>query len=95
MNVPLRGLMLRLRLVGGTASIKDLAVGRRLRVSSPAGEARELRITAHSMTGGKQTQERLDRLGELDVIVAEVDHSAGGGQVDIGWMASGPIEERG
>jgi hypothetical protein len=92
--VPLRGLMLRLRLLEGTPSMKDLAVGRLVRVSSPAGETRELEIVAHSVTGGKQTQKRLDLVRELDVLVAEV---GGGGAppVEIGWMATGPVGSKG
>jgi len=93
-NVPLRGLMLRLRLLDGTPSIKDLAVGRRVLVTSPAGEARELEIVAHAVTGGRQTQKRLDQLRELDVVVAEVAGAAGP-PVDIGWEATGPAGRKG
>lgn len=92
-QVPLRGLMLRLRLMEGTPSVKDLAVGRRLRVSSENGESRDLEIVAHSMTGGKQTQQRLERIREMDVIVAEVAGTgAGATPVEIGWYADGPVE---
>jgi len=93
--VPLRGLMLRLRLLEGTPSIKDVAVGRRVRLTSPAGESRELAILAHSVTGGKQTQKRLDQVRELDVIVAEVDGATGGSPVDIGWVVTGPVGSKG
>ena len=93
--VPLRGLMLRLRLLDGTPSMKDLAVGRRVRLTSPTGESRELAIMAHSVTGGRQTQKRLDQLKELDVLVAEVDGATGGSPVDIGWVASGPVGQKG
>jgi hypothetical protein len=93
-QVPLRGLMLRLRLLDGSPSVKDLAVGRRLRVSSPLGAARELVITAHAATGGRQTQKRLDGLREFDVIVAEVPERTSGEPVEIGWTASGPVEAR-
>jgi len=93
--VPLRGLMLRLRLLDGTPSMKDLAVGRRVRLTSPTGESRELAIMAHSVTGGRQTQKRLDQLKELDVLVAEVDGATGRSPVDIGWVASGPVGQKG
>lgn len=95
MVVPLRGLMLRLRLLEGTPSIKDLAVGRRVRLTSPSGESRELAVVAHSVTGGRQTQKRLDELKELDVLVAEVAGATGGSPVDIGWVAVGPISPKG
>lgn len=93
--VPLRGLMLRLRLLEGTPSIKDLAVGRRVRVTSPGGEAREVAIIAHAVVGGRQTQKRLDQVRELDVVVAEVDGAPGAVPVDIGWVATGPIGPEG
>jgi hypothetical protein len=95
LQVPLRGLMLRLGRLEGNASIKDLAVGRRIRLTSPTGESRELTIVAHSVVGGRQTQKRLDQLGELDVIVAEPDGAAGGSPVDIGWVATGPVGSQG
>ena len=92
-HVPLRGHMLRLRLTEGTPSMDDLAVGRILRLRSPQGETRDLPILAHSVTGGNPSQKRLDRTGELDVIVngglAEGDDNP----VEIGWLASGPIDE--
>jgi hypothetical protein len=93
--VPLRGLMLRLRLLGGKPSIRDLAVGRRVQVTSPSGESRELAIVAHSVTGGRQTQKRLEQLGELDIVVAEVDGATGGTPVDIGWVVTGPAGSKG
>lgn len=92
--VPLRGLMLRLRLLDGAPSIKDLAVGRHVQVTSPSGDTRELKIVAHAVTGGRQTQERLDRYRELDVVVAELGESAEP-RVDIGWEATGPVGSKG
>ena len=90
--VPLRGVMLRLRLLEGTPSVKDLAVGRSLRVTSPGGETRELVIKAHSVTAGRQTQERLDRWKEFDVIVDEP--TSAGQPVEIGWTVTGPVSSR-
>lgn len=92
--VPLRGMLLRLRVQEGTPSIKDLAPGRRLRLTSPTGESRELTITAHAATGGRQTQKRLEGLRELDVIVSDPTGSADVPAVDIGWVASGPVEAK-
>jgi hypothetical protein len=92
-RVPLRGQMLRLRVTEGTPSMKDLSVGRSLRVTSPAGETREVSILAHSVTSGVPTQKRLDRNRELDVIISEAEATAGGSPIGIGWMASGPVEE--
>lgn len=87
-EVPLRGTLLRLRLVDGTPSMDDLGVGAALRLRSPAGVERDVQVTAHAVTGGKPTQERLDRVGELDVLI---DNGAAGEPIEIGWMASGPV----
>jgi hypothetical protein len=86
-DVPLRGTMLRLRVAEGQPSMSDLGVGSRLRVRGMGGAEREVRIVAHAVTGGKPTQERLERTGELDVVVEEVSGSQE--PIEIGWMASG------
>jgi hypothetical protein len=90
--VPLRGILLRLRVVDGTPGFDDLAVGRSITLRSPAGEERRVTITAHSITGGKPSQERLDRTREFDVIIAP-DTAAE--PIEIGWMASGPVQDDG
>jgi hypothetical protein len=88
-DVPLRGTMLRLRLVDGTPALSDLDVGSALRLRGMNGTERQVRITAHSVTGGRPTQQRLDRTREFDVIIAnDADHAE---RVEIGWMASGPV----
>ena len=92
-EVPLRGYMLRLRLVDGAPSMSDLAVGKVLRVASPQGDVRDLPILAHSVTGGNPSQKRLDQVRELDVIVDGALAVRDGVPVEIGWMATGPIEE--
>lgn len=94
-SVPLRGTMLRLRLVEGTPSVKDLAVGRRIRVTSAAGESRELEIRAHTVTAGSQTQERLDRTREFDILVDGPGSAADGQACEIGWSVTGPVDSHG
>ncbi len=89
-EVPLRGHMLRLRLLEGAPSMSDLARGRKLRLESPKSIARIVTIMDHAVTGGRPTQERLDRTRELDVIISAADAGSGGSLVDIGWTASGP-----
>lgn len=86
-DVPLRGTMLRLRLAAGSPSMVHLAVGSTLRLRSPAGAERTVRVTAHAVTGGRPTQERLERARELDVVIAEDE---AGEPIEIGWTASGP-----
>jgi hypothetical protein len=92
LEVPLRGHMLRLRLLNGEPSMKDLAVGKTLRLESPSGETRDIPIVAHSVTSGMPTQKRLETNRELDIIVSSSD-AKDGSPIEIGWVASGPVEE--
>jgi hypothetical protein len=87
-GVPLRGTVLRLRVTDGAPSMDALGVGARLRLRTPAGGEHEVRIRGHSLTGGKPTQERLDRTGELDVLIED---GALGEDIQIGWLARGPV----
>jgi hypothetical protein len=91
LEVPLRGHLLRLRRLEGHPSMKDLKAGRRIRLQSPAGVAREVTILSHSETGGRATQRRLDRIGELDVIISRADAGEGENRIGIGWTAGGPV----
>ncbi|MEX1181917.1 MAG: hypothetical protein WEF86_01690 [Gemmatimonadota bacterium] len=88
-EVPLRGTLLRLRLLDGTPSMGDLAVGSRLRLRGLSGAEREVVIKAHSLTGGRATQGRLDRTRELDVVLEQ--RGSEGEPVEIGWTAHGPV----
>jgi hypothetical protein len=88
-DVPLRGTMLRLRVVEGTPSMADLGTGATLRLRSPAGAERQVTVKAHAVPSGRASQARLDRVRELDVIIAD-DEAAGVEPVEIGWTASGP-----
>jgi hypothetical protein len=90
-QVPLRGYLLRLRLLEGNPAIGDAKPGGWLRLEGPGAVARTVRIVDHSVTGGRQKQQRLSSLGELDVVIS-VDDARGpeGEPVEIGWTASGP-----
>jgi hypothetical protein len=90
-DVPLRGIVLRLRVVTGSPAIADFGVGSLLEVRSADGEQRRVRIVAHSITGGRQTQARLDRTRELDVLIEEEGDGAAALPIEIGWLASGPV----
>jgi hypothetical protein len=94
-DVPLRGYLLRLRLAEGTPKVGDLAVGRMLHLSSPAGTSRDVAIVDHAVTGGRQTQARLERTREMDLLISREDAGRDGSLVAIGWMARGPVSERG
>jgi len=87
--VPLRGHVLRLKVVEGSPSMKDLKPGRVLEVTSPAGQTRQVAIVGHSATSGRARQDRLDRLRELDIVIS-ADDASKGGLIDIGWTVSGP-----
>src|SRR5690606_6874136 len=92
-EVPLRGRMLRLKVVEGSPAMSDLKPGRRLRVEGPRGGGGIIRIVDHAVTSGKATQNRLDAVRELDVIVAD-DRPGGAPPIDIGWFATGPVTDR-
>jgi len=88
-RVPLRGYMLRLRLNAGQPRFEELKPGRRLRLRSPDGLEHVVTIKDHAIVGGRQTQERLDRTRELDIIIPEADAFAEGRPIEIGWFAVG------
>jgi hypothetical protein len=91
LNVPLRGHLLRLRLLEGMPSVKDLAPGKRIRLSGPSGASREVAILGHSATGGRATQERLEAKRELDLVIRAEDAGEGTERVEIGWQVTGPV----
>jgi hypothetical protein len=88
-DVPLRGTVLRLRLVDGAPSMSELGAGTPLRLRSPSGSERTVTITDHAVMSGKASQKRLERVRELDVLISD-EEAAADGPVEIGWMASGP-----
>jgi len=85
--VPLRGQMLRLKLLDGKPSIKDLSPGKTIRLEAPGGDTRTVTIVDHAATGGRQTQERLDQIRELDIVISTEDAGTGDRRVAIGWFA--------
>lgn len=89
-EVPMRGYLLRLKLQNGDPSIADLAVGKRIKLSSPAGKQKVVTIRDHSVTQGPTSQDRLDRTREFDVVIDGPDAVFENEAVDIGWTASGP-----
>lgn len=85
--VPLRGQMLRLKLLDGKPSMKDLAPGKTIRLEGPRGQSRTVKIVDHAATGGRQTQDRLETTRELDVVISAEDAGSGDERVAIGWFA--------
>jgi len=90
-EVPLRGQVLRLKVVEGTPKAEDFGVGRKLRVRAPDGRESELRIMDHAITGGVFSQERLDKTKEADIVVSREDARPNGEMIDIGWFVEGPV----
>jgi hypothetical protein len=88
-EVPLRGYLLRLRLLEGAPRITDLRPGRFLRLRAPDGAERIVRVLDYAVTGGRASQTRLERARELDVIISREDALRGGRPVAIGWMVVG------
>ena len=86
-EVPLRGVMLRLKVHGGEPSMKDLKRGAAIDVRSPDGARRTVHVKAIGVISGRAKQERLDRTGEIDVLVSREDGLADP-PVGIGWTAA-------
>lgn len=91
--VPRRGYLLRLKLLDGTPALDDIAPGRKLRLTGPTGDARLVLIKDYSATEGFPSQKKLDERRELDIVVAQEDALIDGQEIQIGWTASGPVEE--
>jgi hypothetical protein len=89
-EVPLRGYLLRLKLLSGEPAIGDIAPGKRIKLRSPEGDEGVVVIKDYSVTQGAPSQKRMDRTRELDVVIEGRDAVVNGRAVDIGWTASGP-----
>lgn len=92
-QVPLRGYLLRLKLLNGEPLLDDLSPGRRIRVRAPSGRERVITVKDFSATAGFPSQEKLEQHRELDIVVDTADGVVDGEEIDIGWIASGPVEE--
>jgi hypothetical protein len=88
--VPLRGRMLRLRVVDGAPSMGDLKRGSVLLLTAPDGDERRVTILDHAVTSGRASQHRLETVRELDVVIADDDAVEA---IAIGWYASGPVQD--
>ena len=71
--VPLRGFMLRLRLLEGEPAMRDLGPGTALRLRAPNGDERTVHVQDFSLTSGRPTQEVFDRNRQIDVIIPEAE----------------------
>lgn len=88
-RIPLRGYMLRLRLLEGEPGIDALKPGRRLTLRAPDGSKRAVRVLGLSTTFGRPTDEALKTKREIDVVISEADAEGDGRVVGIGWEVLG------
>lgn len=86
--VPLRGWMLRLKLLQGDFSPRALKPGSSLRLIAPDGEEREVTVKGLATTGGRQTRDRVEAYSEYDLVIPPEDAVRDGRQVQIGWEAT-------
>lgn len=84
-HVPLRGWMLRLKLVEGDFKPKMLSPGSQFRLVAPDGHERNATVKGLSATGGRQTSERVATFKEFDIVIAGEDAVRDGREVDLGW----------
>ena len=94
-DIPSRGFLLRLRLMEGMPSIRELGPGRYLRLRAPDGVERLVRVMDFSSVGGRATQARLERMRELDVIISKADAHRDGRTIQIGWNVIGAVASPG
>ena len=85
--VPLRGWMLRLKLLEGEFDPADLQPGHSLRLKAPDGTERTVNVKGLSVTGGFQRKDRVEAYREFDIIIPESDALRDDRQVAIGWEA--------
>ena len=86
-EVPLRGYLLRLRLLDGDARMSDLK-GARLRFTAPDGEERVVTLADFAVMGGRPTQKRLDRYGLVEAIVPAREALREGRAIGLGWTGT-------
>lgn len=86
--VPLRGWMLRLKLLDGDFDPKMLRPGGSLRLVAPDGEDRVVTVKGLSTTGGRQKKDRVQEYAEYDLVIPVEDAIRDDRQVEIGWEAT-------
>lgn len=86
-EVPLRGYLLRLKVLEGQPSLAEVRKGR-LRLIAPDGTERVVSVKDLAIMGGRATQKRLDERGTLDVIVPVSEAVREGQAVGLGWIGT-------
>jgi hypothetical protein len=85
--VPLRGWMLRLKLIDGSFETAMVKPGSQIRLLAPDGEERLVSVLGLGATGGRQKQDRIDTYGEFDLVISRDDAVRDDRAVDLGWEA--------
>ena len=85
--VPLRGWMLRLKLLDGEFNPKSLKPGSSLRLVAPDGDDRVVTVKGLAVTGGRQNRQRVEDTREFDVVIPPEDAVQDDREVEIGWEA--------
>lgn len=83
--VPLRGWLLRLKLLDGSFEPRMLKPGTSFRLMAPDGEERVASVAGLAATAGNQTRQRVDTYSEFDIVVSTEDAVRDGKPVDLGW----------
>jgi hypothetical protein len=85
--IPLRGWMLRLKLVDGSFEPSMLSPGTSFKLVAPDGHERTATVKGLSVTGGRQTRQRVEEYKEFDVVIPVEDAVMDSREVEIGWKA--------
>ena len=83
--VPLRGWMLRLKLVEGDFDPSMLSPGSTFRLTAPDGHERTATVKGLSATAGKQTRHRVETYREFDIVIPAEDAVQDEREVGLGW----------
>ncbi len=86
--IPHRGHLLRLKLEDGVPQMKELKPGTRLRVSGPDGRSGDVEVIGFPTMAGRQTQERVERTRELDIVIPAGQAVIDGARIEIGWTVA-------
>lgn len=87
-QVPLRGTMLRLKLLEGDPSPDALEAGKTIRLVGPGGRTASAQVRSLAVTTGSAAKETLHQYRQVDVVVAP-ESSSDGLPVGIGWFVVG------
>jgi hypothetical protein len=83
--VPLRGWLLRLKLLDGDFQPRMLGPGTSIRLVDPHGNERVVSVLGLAATAGRQTRERVEKYREFDIVLSERDAVRDGQEVGLGW----------